>query len=575
MASRLKYNPEKQDIDSIYYSLFNHFYKLYLSQQQIHEEYSDNTKEEDKLDKIITILHDISSKHNDSKNKIQNNINSLFNPTNDKSLTLSKPSDYVYIAMLQHTLFPHFPFKLFRDGTKARSIYDHNTDNEMRGNKRFHQYIKKLPENVTLIDIIDSGGMVKCNRKYEKIILNGDFYSLMKGDLDSFLRKFRNKTEKKGNDYFTEKHSKNLIKFVEKNTKIFMGGDFYINYFNVMERFKAGSGTHWMFMIKEGSDNTFKQIKSGFKHKNSSVQENIREFYKFYNGLTDKANKKMNRSFYVTTETIIDKFRNIFPDKKIVFIPISCRPFPEQIDIFSSNITYSLFLQYIQLIDPLLHIAHKKFKVLIDSFKYKQDTGDSYEHIFYGQHGYFKKQNVDWVEQFFKTKQDMVNAFKKGYTKFFENPNIFYNSLEDVNPDAVPFINTRLLTYIEDYNRFLSDDIPKFRYTKSKTKSKSIKKTNPHKIKKQTNKTIKKCRDDQIINPLTGRCVKRDGVIGRKLLKTKTDIKKTVKKTVNKPVKKNKTFKICRDDQIINPLTGRCIKRDGVIGTKLLARFWE
>jgi len=57
----------------------------------------------------------------------------------------------------------------------------------------------------------------------------------------------------------------------------------------------------------------------------------------------------------------------------------------------------------------------------------------------------------------------------------------------------------------------------------------------------------KQCPSNKILNPKTNRCVKRSGVIGRRLL-----------------VKK------CSDDQILNPQTGRCVKRSGVIGRRLL-----
>lgn len=56
----------------------------------------------------------------------------------------------------------------------------------------------------------------------------------------------------------------------------------------------------------------------------------------------------------------------------------------------------------------------------------------------------------------------------------------------------------------------------------------------------------KKCPPDQILNPKTNKCVKRDGKIGKTILKK------------------------CPSHQILNPKTNRCVKRDGEIGKSLL-----
>lgn len=68
----------------------------------------------------------------------------------------------------------------------------------------------------------------------------------------------------------------------------------------------------------------------------------------------------------------------------------------------------------------------------------------------------------------------------------------------------------------------------------------------------------KNCPDDKVLNPATGRCVSKDGAIGKKLLKA----------SVSTPApKKNKG---CPDDKVLNPDTGRCVSKDGAIGKKLL-----
>lgn len=69
-------------------------------------------------------------------------------------------------------------------------------------------------------------------------------------------------------------------------------------------------------------------------------------------------------------------------------------------------------------------------------------------------------------------------------------------------------------------------------------------------------KKRKPCKNTHIRNPKTGRCVLRDGKIGRKVLGLKP---------------KPRTKKPCRPDQIRNPVTGRCVKKTGAIGRKILA----
>lgn len=157
-------------------------------------------------------------------------------------------------------------------------------------------------------------------------------------------------------------------------------------------------------------------------------------------------------------------------------------------------------------------------------------------------------------------------------------------------------------------------------------KEKTLKKKALVSDKKQkvgVNKTAKKdkvCRPDQILNPDTGRCVKKDGATGKKIIKlmnmfnkefeqlnkvqqlldavgkkpeSQSTISATPKKMVHKVIKpkvkkmnkitlkmnskspKNKTSKTakkCRDDQIINPVTGRCVKKDGVTGKKIIGK---
>lgn len=73
---------------------------------------------------------------------------------------------------------------------------------------------------------------------------------------------------------------------------------------------------------------------------------------------------------------------------------------------------------------------------------------------------------------------------------------------------------------------------------------------------------MKPCRDDQIRNPDTGRCVKRDGEIGRRVIASGAS------RTIN-------INKKCKDDKIVNPETGRCVKRDGEIGRRIVSNMMD
>lgn len=71
-----------------------------------------------------------------------------------------------------------------------------------------------------------------------------------------------------------------------------------------------------------------------------------------------------------------------------------------------------------------------------------------------------------------------------------------------------------------------------------------------------SSKSKKKCKDDEILNPESNRCVKRTGPTGKKILEN------LKKKAIGK--------KPCKEDEIRNPDTNRCVKRTGSIGRKIL-----
>lgn len=77
-------------------------------------------------------------------------------------------------------------------------------------------------------------------------------------------------------------------------------------------------------------------------------------------------------------------------------------------------------------------------------------------------------------------------------------------------------------------------------------------------------KCKRSCDKISICNTKTGRCVKRDGKIGKEILNKK---KKSGSCSSPKSLKK----KECNGDSILNPKTNRCVKKDGKIG-KLLRK---
>ena len=86
---------------------------------------------------------------------------------------------------------------------------------------------------------------------------------------------------------------------------------------------------------------------------------------------------------------------------------------------------------------------------------------------------------------------------------------------------------------------------------------------------------VSKCKYDEIENPDTNRCVKRTGKIGQKILdliKSTSKLTKLSKSSKSSKLRKSPLQKVskCKDDEIENPDTNRCVKRTGKIGQKIL-----
>jgi len=82
------------------------------------------------------------------------------------------------------------------------------------------------------------------------------------------------------------------------------------------------------------------------------------------------------------------------------------------------------------------------------------------------------------------------------------------------------------------------------------------------------------CPEGKILNPATGRCVSKTGAVGKKLLdkpKTPAPKPKTPAPKPKTPAPKPKTEESCPDDKIMNPATGRCVSIKGKIGKMLLS----
>ncbi len=88
------------------------------------------------------------------------------------------------------------------------------------------------------------------------------------------------------------------------------------------------------------------------------------------------------------------------------------------------------------------------------------------------------------------------------------------------------------------------------------------------------------CPSNKILNPITGRCVLKTGAVGKKILQTtpkkaapkKAAPKKAAPKkaVAKKAAPKKAAPSECPSNKILNPITGRCVSKTGVIGKKIL-----
>ena len=111
--------------------------------------------------------------------------------------------------------------------------------------------------------------------------------------------------------------------------------------------------------------------------------------------------------------------------------------------------------------------------------------------------------------------------------------------------------------------------------SKSPIKStRKLKVKSPMKSPRKLHKKSRICKDDEIINPATGYCAKKNGRLGKQILKSRgTRVSVSpVRKTRKTPIKSIRKNRVCKDDEIINPSSGYCVKKSGKIGLSLLLK---
>ena len=114
--------------------------------------------------------------------------------------------------------------------------------------------------------------------------------------------------------------------------------------------------------------------------------------------------------------------------------------------------------------------------------------------------------------------------------------------------------------YYRDGKRITEEEGKRLKATK---KSPDKRKSSPKK-----SSSSKKCPDGKIENPATGKCVNKDGAIGKAILG-----KKSPKKSLKKSTPKRKKSRVpCKSHQERNEKTGRCVNKSEYKRKKSLVR---
>lgn len=298
------------------------------------------------------IINVIKSQKQLYKDIIQQNLTS-----NVPDIKDSDKNKYVFFGMLEHSGFPRL-----KD----------NTDTKKKN--KIDDYICKVPKGAIVMDLIDTGGVTLVNKMYEDMLFFNklDIFKVLQGNLNVIDK--------------NDSNSRKLNKYISKNAKYYFENDYMVNYNIQFENFSKDEKSRWMFLLKTDDDEDFNIIDKDIKHKNKSTQNKLINFF-------NKTNKRTLPPMKV--DSILREIKSIFPNKIVVFIPISCRPLSIK-DIFSSKINftdriaslpkkmfyYTDYYLFLLLINDLLSHGHSNFKTLKEINNVSIKTPASYKKIY-------------------------------------------------------------------------------------------------------------------------------------------------------------------------------------------------
>lgn len=379
------------------------------------------------------IINVIKSQKQLYENIIQHNLTS-----NVPDIKDSDKNKYVFFGMLEHSGFPRL-----KD----------NTDTKKKN--KIDDYICKVPKGAIVMDLIDTGGVTLVNKMYEDMLFFNklDIFKVLQGNLNVIDK----------NDSTTRK----LNKYISKNAKYYFENDYMVNYNIQFENFSKDEKSRWMFLLKTDDDEDFNIIDKDIKHKNKSTQNKLINFF-------NKTNKRTLPPMKV--DSILREIKSIFPNKIVVFIPISCRPLSVG-DIFSSKINftkriaslskklfyYTDYYLFLLLINDLLSHGHSNFKTLKELNNMSIKTPKSYKKIY---------------TQFFKVytneRTKLTLLQKYALYRLFD---FYYSLLNQKEMDRIQFLKDAYdIKQIKKVNKTKQTKKTK-KSTKSTKSSKSSKKT--------------------------------------------------------------------------------------------------
>jgi hypothetical protein len=227
---------------------------------------------------------------------------------------IGRSEDYVYIGMLQHTLYPQLG-----DNLEYYNLHnDTYTNFSTRTPHKSSRFFYTLPEDVYILDVVDVGGGTRTNMLYENILFQKgvDMHRILQGHLKSILNRDDSRTD-------VRDKSTTLAKYIEKNAKYYFPGNTCINYTVYFEPFVNRHNLRWLFFKKEHGDAEFTVIDDAVTSTDPAAQSRLRRFHD---------DTKEGIEDYMLMSSVIERLRRIYPRKKLVFMPISCRDLPTYSD---------------------------------------------------------------------------------------------------------------------------------------------------------------------------------------------------------------------------------------------------